>query len=111
MKTFDIGPKGEVEESQFAAVLDAAFEEFSERLRKVVKGIVGDFEVEYLPFLPGDTVANIRSDMVEAVTYDDDKYHLRRKIFEEHREELVNDKIVELEREVEMLREQSRYYT
>ncbi len=90
-------------------------ESFKKKLASAAEGVLNDFYAEILPYIESDAWTNYRNSMVEGfVGYSGrakemaqhDYVKLRRKMLDEHKEELQNDIIADLVAENESLKKQ-----
>ncbi|MBE3140166.1 MAG: hypothetical protein IMZ53_06245 [Thermoplasmata archaeon] len=69
---------------------------FKKETEDHIKQVLGDLETEYLACLFEDTGQNLRNVLMECMMHESNR-ELRDKIFTEHREEIINEKIAQLE--------------
>lgn len=99
--TFDLGD----EEKQQA---EALLQSFAERMKNLANEIIGDAWVELMPYIDTDVWSNVRTQFTsDLISYPEFCKHsarnakeLRKRMLREHREEIVNDTIRDLEEEI-----------
>lgn len=88
-------------------------EDFKIHLQKAADDAIGDLYTDIVPWIESDSWTNMRNQLIAALSnypaakeYDKSYWvRIRKKIFEEHRNEINNDIILDLLKEIEELKE------
>uniref|UniRef100_A0A6M3K3H6 Uncharacterized protein n=1 Tax=viral metagenome TaxID=1070528 RepID=A0A6M3K3H6_9ZZZZ len=85
-------------------ILQNRVKDFMEKLSILAKGLLGEIEADYLPYLPDDLFLNLRNRVKESIKYGNVACkEIRDKIFQEHREEIIKDLNQDLIKRIEEL--------
>jgi hypothetical protein len=101
-------PEGGAEEAQ------ELIEKFKKQLAKVVEDVIGDMYVDIVPHIESDAWTNYRNDLLAGLTNyrnrkiqgDYDFTRIRRSMYEEYRDEIIEDLNQDLLKENESLKKQ-----
>ena len=87
--------------------LQKEFQEMVAKFREQTKGlleeVLGDLETKYLSYLFDDTATNLRNALIDCMRHESMR-ELRDQIFNEHKEEIYDNKMDELEKSRDLYR-------